>query len=116
MLVAVGLYFPFWYSARQTARTRAIDREPVHDDAPDLLGGDDPRQVALRAWGALVGGAMATFLVLAAVYALLPNPLAGASFLYGAVALWSVFISIIALPHILVGSLFDQERGIWYVP
>jgi len=32
------------------------------------------------------------------------------------VAFWSVFISIVALPHIVVGSLLDQDRGIWYVP
>jgi Brp/Blh family beta-carotene 15,15'-monooxygenase len=114
VLVAVGLYFPFWYSARQVARSRAVDGDVGADDW-DLLG-EDARTAALRAWGVLVAGALATFGVLAAVYWAFPNPLAGAGFLPGAVAFWSVFISIVALPHIVVGSLMDTERGIWYVP
>jgi Brp/Blh family beta-carotene 15,15'-monooxygenase len=114
VLVAVGLYFPFWYSARQVARTNRV-RDDVGDDRWDLLG-KDPETAALRAWGVAVAGALATFAVLGAVYLLFPNPLAGVSILPGAVAFWSVFISIIALPHILVGSVFDTERGIWYVP
>jgi Brp/Blh family beta-carotene 15,15'-monooxygenase len=114
VLVAVGLYFPFWYSARQVARTDNV-RDDVGADRWDLLG-DDPSQAALRAWGVLVAGAVATFAVLAAVYAAFPNPLASVGFLPGAVAFWSVFISIVALPHIVVGSVFDTDRGIWYVP
>ncbi len=114
VLIAVGLYFPFWYSARQVARTNRV-RDDVGADRWDLLG-DDPSTAALRAWGIAVAGALATFAVLAAVYVAFPNPLAGVSVLPGAVAFWSVFISIVALPHILVGSAFDSERGIWYVP
>ena len=114
VLVAVGLYFPFWYSARQVARTSRV-RDDVGSDRWDLLG-DDPATAALRAWGIAVVGALATFGVLAAIYLAFPNPLAGVELLPGAVAFWSVFISIIALPHILVGSVFDTERGIWYVP
>jgi Brp/Blh family beta-carotene 15,15'-monooxygenase len=115
VLVAVGLYFPFWYSARQVARTASVD-DAVGDDAHDLVGGETPSTVAIRAWGVLVAGALATFSVLAAVYWAFPNPLGGAEFLPGAVALWSVFISIVALPHIVVGAVLDTDRGIWYVP
>ena len=114
VLVAVGLYFPFWYSARQVARTRRVD-DDAGDDRWDLLG-DEPSTAALRAWGVAVVGALATFAVLAAVYLVFPNPLAGVELLPGAVALWSVFVSIIALPHVLVGSVLDSDRGIWYVP
>jgi Brp/Blh family beta-carotene 15,15'-monooxygenase len=116
VLVAVGLYFPFWYSARQVARTAAVEDEPVGDDRWDLLGGAAPSTVALRAWVVLVVGALATFGVLAAVYWAFPNPLGTGNVLPGAVAFWSMFISIVALPHIVVGSLLDRERGIWYVP
>ncbi|MGB9931227.1 Brp/Blh family beta-carotene 15,15'-dioxygenase [Haloarcula amylolytica] len=116
VLVAVGLYFPFWYSARQVARTAAVESEPVGDERWDLLGGADPSTVALRAWVVLVVGALATFGVLVAVYWAFPNPLGTSDLLPGAVAFWSVFISIVALPHIVVGSLLDQDRGIWYVP
>jgi Brp/Blh family beta-carotene 15,15'-monooxygenase len=116
VLVAVGLYFPFWYSARQVARTASVDREPVGDERWDLLDGADASAVALRAWFVLVAGALATFAVLAAVYWAFPNPLGTGGLLPGAVAFWSMFISIVALPHIVVGSLFDRDRGIWYVP
>ena len=116
VLVAVGLYFPCWYSARQVARTQTVDADPVGDEQWDLLGGADASTVALRAWGVLVAGALATFGVLAAVYWVVPNPLAGAGFLPGAVAFWSIFISIVALPHVVVGSVLDEQRGIWYVP
>jgi Brp/Blh family beta-carotene 15,15'-monooxygenase len=115
VLVAVGLYFPFWYSARQVARTQTV-ADPVGDEDNDLLGASDASTVALRAWGVLVVGALATFAVLAGVYAVVPNPLAGAGVLPGAVAFWSIFISIVALPHVVVGSLLDERRGIWYVP
>jgi len=116
VLVAVGLYFPFWYSARQVARTQTVDDAPVGDPSWDLVGGSDAATVAIRAWGILVVGALATFGVLAAVYWAIPNPLAGVGILPGAVAFWSIFISIVALPHVVVGSVLDVDRGIWYVP
>jgi Brp/Blh family beta-carotene 15,15'-monooxygenase len=116
VLVAVGLYFPFWYSARQVARTQTVDEFDGGDEGWDLLGGETASTVALRAWLVLVAGALATFSVLAVVYWAFPNPLAGSSLLPGAVAFWSVFISIVALPHVVVGSVLDRERGIWYVP
>ena len=116
VVVAVGLYFPLWYSARQVAREQTVAAAPVSDDRWDLLGGDDPTTTALRAWGLLVVGALATVGVLAVIYWAVPNPFANSTLLAGAVAFWSIFISIIALPHIVVGSLWDRDRGIWYVP
>jgi hypothetical protein len=65
--------------------------------------------------GVLVAGALATAAV-AAFWWLVPRPLGGASLLYGAVAFWSVFISVVALPHVVVGSVLDRGRGIWHVP
>lgn len=116
VLVAVGLYFPFWYSARQVARTATVEAEPVGEDDWDLVGGDSVSAAALRAWALMAVGALATFTVVAALYVAFPNPFAGSSLLPGAVAFWSVAISIIALPHVVVGDLFDADRGIWYVP
>ncbi|WP_049983990.1 Brp/Blh family beta-carotene 15,15'-dioxygenase [Halorubrum sp. BV1] len=116
VLVAVGLYFPFWYSARQVARTATVEAEPAGDDKWDLIGGDSVSAAALRAWTLMAVGALATFTVIAAFYWAFPNPFAGSGLLPGAVAFWSVAISIIALPHVVVGDLLDTERGIWYVP
>ncbi|WP_276250175.1 Brp/Blh family beta-carotene 15,15'-dioxygenase [Haloarcula rara] len=119
VVVAVGLYFPLWYSARQVARTTAIDDEAVEADERgwlDFLDADDPRLVALGAWGVLIAGSIATFGLAALVWTLAPQPLGGASLLPGLVAFWSIFVSIIALPHVVVGGLADRERGIWYVP
>jgi Brp/Blh family beta-carotene 15,15'-monooxygenase len=113
VVVAVGLYFPFWYSTRQVARAAAVDGG---DEESGLYGFTRPRLVALAAWGTLVAGALATFGLLAVVYVLAPNPLGGAPPLAGAVAFWSVFISVVALPHVAVGSWLDRDRGIWYVP
>jgi Brp/Blh family beta-carotene 15,15'-monooxygenase len=114
VVVAVGLSPPVWCSARQVARELAVE-EP---DLPgtDLLGGASPGETALRAWGVLVGGALATAVVAAGFWWLVPNPLPGPSFRYGAVAFWSVFISVVALPHVLVGGVLDRGRGIWHVP
>nr|WP_309484924.1 Brp/Blh family beta-carotene 15,15'-dioxygenase [Halorhabdus salina] len=118
VVVAVGLYFPLWYSLRQTGRHVAVE-----DDIPaeggilaGLLDNDDPRVVAMTAWGVLIVGAVATATVVGAIYLAATRPLAGAPLLAGGVAFWSIAISIIALPHVLVGSFLDQGRGIWYVP
>jgi Brp/Blh family beta-carotene 15,15'-monooxygenase len=125
VVIAVGLYFPFWYSARQVAREVEIDGRDSRldpdetDSTSDLLGfldADDTRVVTLGAWGVLVAGSVATFGLAALIYTLSPNPLGGSTLLVGGVAFWSVFISIIALPHVVVGSWFDHDGGIWYVP
>jgi Brp/Blh family beta-carotene 15,15'-monooxygenase len=118
VVIAVGLYFPLWYSARQVARTVAVDAEP-----PEASGGllavleaDDPRLAALGAWGLLVAGAVVIASLAAGLWLLSPMPLGGGSLLIGLVAFWSVLVSIIALPHVVVGSWLDRGRGIWYVP
>ena len=116
VVVAVGLYFPLWYSLRQVAREFAV--ESPASEGRDLLGGTDatPGAVALRAWGVLVAGALATAAVAGGFWLAVPNPLPSPSLRFGLVAFWSVFISVIALPHVVVGSVLDRGRGIWYVP
>lgn len=114
VVVAVGLYFPLWYSARQVARHEQVDRDS--HPGRDLLDGDSTTEVALRAWAMLVAGAIATGTVVAAIWLLAPNPLGTAPLLPGLVAFWSISISLIALPHVAIGSLADRQGGIWYVP
>jgi Brp/Blh family beta-carotene 15,15'-monooxygenase len=106
MMLAVGLYFPLWYTLRQTARTTAIAADPPPPDRLSLP----------RTWATFVVGALVTFGLMAALYALVPNPLGGASLLAGTVAFYTVFVCILALPHIVVGDWLDRVRGIWYVP
>jgi Brp/Blh family beta-carotene 15,15'-monooxygenase len=119
VVLAVGLYFPLWYSARQVARAAAVEGSaPVEGDGGALavLEADDSRLAALGAWGVMIAGAAVTGTLAVGFWLLSPQPLGGASLLPGLVAFWSVFVSIIALPHVVVGSWLDGDRGIWYTP
>ncbi len=109
VVVAGGMYFPLWYSLRQSARSAVAERalgEPAESEGMALP----------MAFAVFVIGALATALVAAALWALAPNPLGGASLLPGVVAFYTIFVSIIAMPHVVVGEWLDQARGIWYVP
>ncbi len=106
MMLAVGLYFPLWYTLRQTARTTAVASDAP---APDRLS-------LPLTWAAMVLGALVTFGLMAGFYVLVPNPLGGAGLLGGAVAFYTIFVCLLALPHIVVGEWLDPARGIWYVP
>jgi len=115
VVVAVGLYFPLWYSTRQVARSLAVG-EPAGTGGPDLLAFDRPEHVTLVAGTLLLAGAVLTAVLAAVLFRVAPNPLGGAPTAVGAVAFWSVFVSIIALPHVVVGDLLDREQGIWFTP
>ncbi|MFO7834756.1 MAG: Brp/Blh family beta-carotene 15,15'-dioxygenase [Halohasta sp.] len=110
VVVAVGLYFPVWYSLRQSARASIVERslpDPNPDEGvPPVLAG-----------GMFLVGAVVTFGLAALLWSVVPNPLGGSeSLLIGGVAFYSIFVSIIALPHVVVGGWWDREHGIWYVP
>ena len=109
VVIAVGLYFPLWYSMRQSARVEAITPEPP---SPDRESKPSTQAVIV----AFVGGTIATFGLAALLATLAPNPLSAGDLLLSGVAFFSVFISIIALPHVVVGSWSDTDRGIWYAP
>ncbi len=107
VVVAIGLYFPLWYSLRQSARSIVVEREtPARGDGLSVV----------VAWGVLVVGALATALVAATLWSVAPNPLAGGALLPGIVAFYTIFVCVIALPHVVVGEWLDIDRGIWYVP
>lgn len=119
VVLAVGLYFPLWYSARQVGRTMLVEDDP--NDYSDggllsVLNDADPGTIALGAWGILMAGAIGTFAIAGSIFLLAPAPLGGASLLPGLVAFWAIFISVIALPHVVIGWFWDRSRGIWYVP
>jgi Brp/Blh family beta-carotene 15,15'-monooxygenase len=100
VLVAVGLYFPFWYSARQLARALKHRETPQ----PARLSG-----AAGLGLAALIAGTAAA----AAAFAwALPMPIDSGR-LYDGVAFWTMFISLIALPHVVIAGWLDSARGIW---
>ena len=109
VVIAVGLYFPLWYSMRQSARAEAV-RSTLPSPDPDAV--PSPGRVI----AAFIGGTMATFGLAALLATLAPNPNSGGTLLVSGVAFFSVFISIIALPHVVVGDWLDHDRGIWYTP
>jgi Brp/Blh family beta-carotene 15,15'-monooxygenase len=107
VVIAIGLYFPLWYSLRQSARSVVVEREePSRREGVSVV----------VAWGVLVVGALVTALVATTLWTVAPNPLAGSSLLPGAVAFYTIFVCVIALPHVVVGEWLDFGRGIWYVP
>jgi len=107
VVIAIGLYFPLWYSLRQSARSMVVEEaRPSRTDGVSVV----------MAWGVLVVGALVTASVASALWLVAPNPLAGGSLLPGAVAFYTIFVCIIALPHVVVGEWLDFGRGIWYVP
>ncbi len=107
VVIAIGLYFPLWYPLRQSGRSVVVEREePSRREGVSVV----------VAWGVLVVGALVTALVATTLWTVAPNPLAGASLLPGAVAFYTVFVCVIALPHVVVGEWLDFGRGIWYVP
>ena len=105
VVVSIGLYFPLWYSMRQSGRAVAVRDE---DPAPAL-----PVPVV---WGVLIAGALATALLAATLWVVAPNPLGTVGLLPGLVAFYTLFVCIVALPHVVVGEWLDVDRGIWYVP
>jgi Brp/Blh family beta-carotene 15,15'-monooxygenase len=115
VVVAVGLYFPLWYSTRQVARSAAVDA-PRGTGGPDLLDADRSGRATLAAAGLLLAGAVLTVILAGLLFGLAPNPLGGAPVAVGGVAFFTVFVSIVALPHVVVGSLLDRRQGIWFVP
>ncbi|MFQ3284204.1 MAG: Brp/Blh family beta-carotene 15,15'-monooxygenase [Natronomonas sp.] len=109
VVAAVGLYFPLWYSLRQSARAEAV-RSALPDPDPESI--PSPHRVIV----AFIVGAIATFGLAALIATLAPNPMSGGTLPVSGVAFFSVFISIIALPHVVVGGWMDTDRGIWYTP
>ena len=92
------------------------DRQPRDPVRAEVDRRDDDDARSLERVERRVVGAVATFGLAALLWTVSPQPLGGAPLLMGLVAFWSVFISIIALPHVVVGAVLDRGRGIWHVP
>jgi Brp/Blh family beta-carotene 15,15'-monooxygenase len=101
-ILAVAVYFPVWYAGRQTARLCAAGGDREIDLPAAVRSG--LREASLPWVGSvLVFGATALLVPVAP-----SGPVAW-------VALYSVVVSAIAVPHVLVGSWLDRRQGIWSV-
>ncbi|MXR51958.1 beta-carotene 15,15'-dioxygenase, Brp/Blh family [Halovenus sp. WSH3] len=105
VVISIGLYFPLWYSMRQSGRSAVAHRAEPDDG---LSTG--------AIWAVFVAGAFMTGTVAAALYLVAPNPLGVGNLLGGLVAFYTIFICVVAMPHVVVGQWLDRDRGIWYVP
>lgn len=106
VVVSIGLYFPLWYSMRQSGRSAVAHR----------VESDDEGLSVQAIWAVFVAGAFLTGTVAATLYLVAPNPLGVGNLLGGLVAFYTIFICVIAMPHVVVGQWLDRTRGIWYVP
>jgi Brp/Blh family beta-carotene 15,15'-monooxygenase len=105
VVVSIGLYFPLWYSLRQSGRSMVAHRA---EPATGLSIG--------AIWAVFMAGAFMTGLVGVALYLVAPNPLGIGTVLSGLVGFYTIFICVVAMPHVVVGQWLDSDRGIWYVP
>ena len=105
-ILAIGVYFPCWYATRQVARLsgaatggRALGRA----DIGRALAGFG-RRAALPWVGALA--------ILVGMAGVVPVPPVG---VVTWMAFYSVFVAVIAVPHVVVGAWLDRTQGIWSV-
>ncbi len=124
VVLAVGLYFPLWYSARQVARSAAVDdSRPVEDGA--WMAADEQRGhvSSVLNWSMFIVGGVFTGLLIAGLYIVAPQEVLSVTghlggweaILAGGVVFYTIFVSVIALPHVVFGGMIDKQ-GIWFVP
>lgn len=106
MMMAVGIYFAFWYTIRQSSRSLSVDAR-YSENEPDV-----PPMIA---WGVMIAGASLTAVFASLLYFIMPNSPFELGLVAGLVSFYTIFVCIIALPHVVVGQWLD-DRGIWHVP
>lgn len=106
MMMAVGIYFAFWYTIRQSSRSMNVDTKYTENerDVPPII-----------AWSVMIAGASLTAIFASTLYLIMPNSPFSLGLLAGLVSFYTIFVCIIALPHVVVGQWLD-DRGIWHVP
>jgi Brp/Blh family beta-carotene 15,15'-monooxygenase len=106
-ILAVGVYFCLWHSARHIARLVLLDGDAV-------AGLRDGRAVpALRGFARDAAPLTVVSVVfLVAFYYLVPVRPANVE---AAVGLYLVLIAVLTLPHVVVVALMDRVQGVWNV-
>lgn len=104
-VLAVGVYFCCWHSARHVARVLALDGATT--EAPSTVGtGPGLRRFA---WEAAVPTAGA-LVVAGALWLLAPSPRATVA---GIAGVYLVAIAVLTLPHVVVVTWLDRLQGYW---
>jgi Brp/Blh family beta-carotene 15,15'-monooxygenase len=104
-VLAVGVYFCLWHSARHIARLVLLD--------PDAVDGLETGRLAPALKGFARDAAPLTAVslaFLAGFYYLVPVRPADIA---EAVGLYLVLIAVLTLPHVVVVSLMDRVQGVW---
>jgi Brp/Blh family beta-carotene 15,15'-monooxygenase len=104
-VVAVGVYFCCWHSARHVLRAVALD-----DVAADRLRQGRSRAAVARFAREATPLTLGALVILGGFAVAVPRPPGGIA---GLVALYLVFIAVLTLPHVVVVSLLDAAEGIW---
>ena len=104
-VLAIGLYFCFWHSLRHVLRTMLLDATASAALARDEFG-TAARRFARDATPLTLGG----LAVLVGVGLLVPTTPASTADLLG---IYLVAIAVLTLPHVVIVTLLDRERGIW---
>ena len=126
VVLAVGLYFPLWYSARQVARSVAADRDRPAADEAWMVGENRGQHVrSVLNWSMFIVGGVLTGLLVVGLWVVAPESALSVTEgvyndtltdrLAAGVVFYTMFVSIIALPHVLLGGVLDRQ-GIWFIP
>ena len=104
-VLAIGLYFCFWHSLRHVLRTMLLDSTASAALARHEFGAAG-RRFARDATPLTLGGLG----VLVGVGIVVPSTPASTADLLG---IYLVAIAVLTLPHVVIVTLLDLERGTW---
>lgn len=104
-VVAIGLYFSLWHSARHLARLVVLD-------APASTALRDGRYptVAARLGRDALPTTLGAVVVFAALAAAVPAGVGGVA---AVAAVYLVLLAVLTLPHVVVVTVLDRVQGLW---
>lgn len=104
-VVAIGLYFSLWHSARHLARLVALDAP-----ASTALRDGRYRAVVVRLGRDALPTTLGAVVVFAALAAAVPT---GVGSVDAVAAVYLVLLAVLTLPHVVVVTALDRVQGLW---
>ncbi|SFR36735.1 beta-carotene 15,15'-monooxygenase, Brp/Blh family [Halogeometricum rufum] len=104
-LVAIGLYFSLWHSARHLARLAALD-----STAATALRRGRYRTVVARLGRDALPTTLGAVVVFAALALAVP---AGVGSVEAVASVYLVLLAVLTLPHVVVVTMLDRLQGLW---